>query len=1646
MIRLALLALLLGGVARAAPTLLEPPPGERDAGLVWAPVVVRLAPPAAVDPAPPYVPPGAPSVRADAVRVGPDRAAALWLDRLDVLRVVPVDAAGEPVQAPPLRAARVVGDAGARAVIDEDEALLPVDGRTWMLVQGPAEGAVWRLSADRPVRLRIERLARRPARVIWETARRDLLDRALDPTATLPAVAGATAMTRALDLARALAERVGAPDDPRDPTAAALRAWTAAVALDLWAGEAPFDGDVYALDDPLDGPAVELALPETALGAFADWIELPDGAERALRFEGGGAVRLEARALDPGRAAPVVRLAERLPDGPRDRVVLAPRSVPATIDYAPDAAFPDRRPLTTRAGRPLGPKADAVWSPAREAAEATLTVRGGPALVRLTHGRLRPMLDEALGHPVSVAERLTFARDRLAGRDDPPARRARLLVEGLADADAACDAAIDDPVLAAWAAVRCLTARPDPDRFDALPAAFDAAGSTDPRLVWALRLDATDAALRAGRADATALLPEVGPDLPPDLAQAVERRRPRPPVDATGAAAARAEEAWRRAPTDRDARARVLRTLARTVWSAVRPAPDAAPPRRWLTTGLDPRPDDDALARLTPLRPGAEAAVDLPPPPAEVGRSTRLRMVAHRPGGAAFALTVDGTPLRVEAGAAVEELSFAAAPGGHTIGLPPGDGQPTLWLDARPVEGASPETSGRVERAWPVEGPRGPLRVDFPLSMERRRMKLALRGVDLERTRLEVHTDIGPILAVDLRFGGPDPHALPLDDGPAPSAPVEVILDVPPTTGGITLRSPDGARLLVRPTLRTPALIEAPPTAAEAPAPTGGGAADPLAVVTRTSAVLAHRPADWQARLRRAHALLDLDLTHIARPDIDRLRFDAPPDMAARVDGLLARYATARDPDVLPMAPPPGARIVPLDALVVPGDTPADAPRARLAREGRALRAQGDAAAAARAHLALYREAGTLAAAREALIDLRDALRVAAEQAPDAEADGPPSGLASLAFGAVARMDDDDRLTGVSGVRGPASAGSEWLTIEAMEAAAGYETLRLPAISPHVPPSVQVRAAMLAAPWPAADGHRLTPGRGAALTLRLLAPTTLAAEVWCAPDPEDRPCRLRVRDGAAEPEIRRVPAGMKTAVPLGTHRGRVAIDVVLTRGGAQSAGLRFVADRAIADETTVGGGGQHVIRPFRQRRVFRALHRRPVEVVAEGPGAVRIEGWRPVDARARAIAVTITGPDGAARTETLPLATGAAWARGEGRRPLRVTETRRRVIPIPTDGPHRIRLEPDAGEALMRLSVRVDRPGTAREPPPPMTWRLAPFDPAGLPTPLVPPEAAEARAPGPWGTLTLQLGWLQAIEDGALDASEDAGDGAPPMIGEFAAIGRRRWDDALGADRLYLRLAPGTRATLDGDAVVGGRGALRLDGALLGLGLELDGEGWADPIEGAWSARARLTAWRGFRLAPDWRLTPSARVWLGRYADDAVVDRRIDPALGTDWRRDHSRGWRLGGSLRWQMLRAQHLRARLDAYSNDDFASLDRVDPSLSWTALFGLSPISTVQSYVGYRPSVRFADDDRREGGLTHQISVGLDAGFWLNRDTRLVLGGRFRPFIGLGGDLAPRFVLTAAIDLTGGRALTDFTPIEEPYPDLAGRRFWLPPREVDR
>ena len=95
----------------------------------------------------PFVPAATPQV-AGRIQIGPDRAAALWLDPLDVV-VVRHDAATK------LALARVVGTDAARAELVEPG--VPVAAGVTYLTQPPGRGDVWIIRAAAAATVTIER-------------------------------------------------------------------------------------------------------------------------------------------------------------------------------------------------------------------------------------------------------------------------------------------------------------------------------------------------------------------------------------------------------------------------------------------------------------------------------------------------------------------------------------------------------------------------------------------------------------------------------------------------------------------------------------------------------------------------------------------------------------------------------------------------------------------------------------------------------------------------------------------------------------------------------------------------------------------------------------------------------------------------------------------------------------------------------------------------------------------------------------------------------------------------------------------------------------------------------------------------------------------------------------------------------------------------------------------------------------------------------------------------------------------------------------------------------------------------------------------------------------------------------------------------
>ncbi|HWN69444.1 MAG TPA: hypothetical protein VNM90_17505, partial [Haliangium sp.] len=165
----------------------------------WEPRPVRYpVAPAQVQPEAPRVPAHVGTVQG-AIEIGPSRAAALWLDALDVVRVRRADAStaessdGAPAAAPaaaiPDAAPEAIADATiilrrviatpagdaarTRGEIEESPAL--VAPGLWYVAQPPERGDVWVIAATAPMRVVIERPVWHDDARLWEDARRAIL-------------------------------------------------------------------------------------------------------------------------------------------------------------------------------------------------------------------------------------------------------------------------------------------------------------------------------------------------------------------------------------------------------------------------------------------------------------------------------------------------------------------------------------------------------------------------------------------------------------------------------------------------------------------------------------------------------------------------------------------------------------------------------------------------------------------------------------------------------------------------------------------------------------------------------------------------------------------------------------------------------------------------------------------------------------------------------------------------------------------------------------------------------------------------------------------------------------------------------------------------------------------------------------------------------------------------------------------------------------------------------------------------------------------------------------------------------------------------------------------------------------------------------
>ncbi len=563
----------------------------------WKPQPVRYpVVPAQVQPDAPHVPEDVPTVEG-AIEIGPERASALWLDALDVLRVRSVDAgassqgattdaAGEPVESTRIIFRRVIGavpDAAARARGELEEDPAATAPGLWYIAQPPARGDVWLISASAPMRVVIERPVWRDDARLWEQIRTAVLQWIKHGVVMpeLPVGPDSAALGLGLRADHALAQILV----QRRPTAhrfnQAVRDWRSASALTRLATVGA-RGQPYHWPEERTG-ALAAATPgstQLTLGREIRPYARLDGDERVWSptFQGPGVVEIEVRALLPTPASSddamgLVRVAANGRILTEHRYQRRPAYVQAP-DQPLDAPFPQDVQLRTTDGTAAGLR-ERIRVPLLPGRHTyALTLRGGPSLVRVRILRRRPRLLEVLRGRANPGDFIAAAEVGLAGDDAPEAALLALLLAELrgSPASASGPPAGLSPLLRLVAEIvrhrsrEVEPGKPDtqaaPDALRALvaqagPMFVHAGPDIDPALLWLLRRDLAELAAQAGApaADVLAALTRDADALPPVIAARVAELVALTPIDRASAEAhawalAAAQRAWRAAPLD----------------------------------------------------------------------------------------------------------------------------------------------------------------------------------------------------------------------------------------------------------------------------------------------------------------------------------------------------------------------------------------------------------------------------------------------------------------------------------------------------------------------------------------------------------------------------------------------------------------------------------------------------------------------------------------------------------------------------------------------------------------------------------------------------------------------------------------------------------------------------------------------------------------------------------------------------------------------------------------------------------------------------------------------------------------------------------------------------------------------------------------
>ena len=515
---------------------------------------------------------------------------------------------------------------------------------------------------------------------------------------------------------------------------------------------------------------------------------------------------------------------------------------------------------------------------------------------------------------------------------------------------------------------------------------------------------------------------------------------------------------------------------------------------------------------------------------------------------------------------------------------------------------------------------------------------------------------------------------------------------------------------------------------------------------------------------------------------------------------------------------------------------------------------------------------------------------------------------------------------------------------------------------------------------------------------------------------------------------------MWTTVPSGSHQ----LELVLAEGDrTKSAAVAIVGARDVAGAGEPMGGG-FLIPPRRASRAFVATAKQPVEVTLSGPATLRV-GIRPVVGRtspsyADIGAYAVSGIDerriSLARDRDPDVETDVARVIVVGREQLA-------NIVLPAEELYRVVIAPDRGKLLVELRLRQDRPhedGPALaslawqrgelESPVLLRWPLLP-----LPLQVLNAPALRAATPSALGTLSLAL---RAGRDDLLAVEGD--EGARGVRLQFGVD----WQRSLAPRRWWVRLGVNGRSSAGADELSYGMRASAQGRQLpLGMRVDTDARAQVQRIDGSaeWAVRADARLGRSIRASQTLTLRSEVGLrWralsLSTSAGDVAA---VDPWVYSRYARTHRRALNARAMVRWRPWRAQLGSAAAAVASNEDLGSLDHAAVQLHWRGRLRWPGLGAPLHEVAYAPSYRFADGDRPDGYVRHDLRVRLRWPLWTPDRDRLSLELRAHAYVASAIENLAVLGLWLRYDLTHGRGARDFLPTESASIRESERRPWI-------